>query len=144
MLSLADSTVRLYNKRGRKVAYHLRSHLLVRTNVGFRLSAYLRSISCHLHIPGVDEFEFDSVAIDEDPMCDIALNMMCHHFRASAIRTAAPKRDTMATLRLEWHVSFTGHPSEAPETKELVVPLIRVRNSVPVRSNISLQADRER
>ena len=102
---------------------------MVDTNVGFRLCAYLRSISCRLTFADGKEVELTEVAVTEEIQCEYKLNTMVHGFCASAVIDTATIRDTVAKLRLDYHISFTGNPSEGPQCFETVVPVF-VRRTV--------------
>jgi len=133
MLRLADTSIRLYRKKDGKASFRLRSYLLVKTNVGFRLSAYLKHISCNLTLSSGEVVVFDQVSFTEDLTCKYEMETMVHGFWASAIADMPVIKDTVARLRVDYHLSFTGHPSETPAFFEAVVPLIRrasLRDSV--------------
>jgi hypothetical protein len=125
MLRLADTSVRMYRRKDGRVSLRLKSYLMVDTNVGFRLSAYLRSISCHLRFASGEEVEFDRVAFTENTEAEYKLNTMVHGFWASAVVDMTSIRNTVAKLRMDYHISFTGHESEVPQFIETIVPLVR-------------------
>lgn len=80
MLSLADTSIRLYRKKNGKVSVRLRSYLMVETNASFRLEAYLRDISCTLTFPNGRTMEFDEVSFTDDLECKYQYNTMVHGF----------------------------------------------------------------
>lgn len=125
MLRLADTSIRMYRRKDGRVSLRLKSYLLVETNAGFRLSAYLRDISCRLRLASGQEIEFDEVAYTEDTEAEYKLNTMVHGFWASAVTDMNTIRNTVATFRMDYHLSFTGHEYETPEYFEAVVPLVR-------------------
>lgn len=129
MLRLADTSVRMYRRKDGRVSIRLRSYLMVSTNVGFRLGAYLRSISCRLQFADGKEIEFDSVAFTECIETEYKLNTMVHGFWAHGVTDISKIRDTVAKLRLDYHLSFTGHPEEEPSHFEVVVPVLRRRTA---------------
>jgi hypothetical protein len=49
---------------------------------------------------------------------------MVHRFGASAVADMDVIRDSVGTLRMDYLISFTGHPDEKPNYFEIVVPLI--------------------
>lgn len=124
MLRLADTTVRLYRKRDGRASYHLRSYLLVDANAGFRLSAYLKSISCRLTWTSGDIVQFDDIGFTEDVILKYELNTLVHRFHATAFGEMPRRQNGLGTLRLDYHVSFTGHPSEEAKWFEVVVPIV--------------------
>jgi len=127
MLRLSDTSIRMYRRKDGRVSLRLRSYLLVNTNVGFRLSAYLRSISCRLRFASGEEVGFNELGFTEDLEAEYKLNTMVHGFWAAAVVDMDTIRDTVAKLRMDYHISFTGHESEAAEFFEIVVPLVRRR-----------------
>ena len=125
MLRLADTSIRLYRKKNGKISLHLRSYLIVTTNAGFRLSAYLKEISCRLTLPSGEVIVFDKISYSDDLTCKYELNTMVHDFWASATTDMHPIKDSVATFRVDYRISFTGHPSEESRYFETIVPLIR-------------------
>jgi hypothetical protein len=84
MLKLADTSVRLYRKKNGRVSFKLRSYLMIDTSVGFRLSVYLKEISCKLTLPSGEDIVFDEISFSEDLICKHQLNTMVHDLWASA------------------------------------------------------------
>ena len=125
MLRLADTSVRLYRRKDGRVSLRLRSYLMVDTDAGFRLSSYLKDISCQLTLPTGEVILFDRVAFTDVLTCKYEINTMVHDFWASAIADLPTIKDRVGTLRVDYHLSFTGHPCETPTFFELVVPLIK-------------------
>src|SRR5437870_7092549 len=74
MLRLADTSIRLYRKKDGKASLRLRSYLMVQTNVGFRLSAYLKTISCHLTLPSGEVIELTDISYSDS--CSYCLETM--------------------------------------------------------------------
>jgi hypothetical protein len=125
MLKLADTSIRMYRRKDGRVSLRLKSYLLVQSNISFRLSAYLRSISCHLMFASGNEIEFDEVAFTEDTEAEYKLGTMVHGFWASAVTDMDTIRNTVATFRMDYRISFTGHEDETAESFQAVVPLVR-------------------
>lgn len=125
MLRLADTSIRMYRRKDGRVSLRLKSYLLVESDVGFRLSAYLRSISCRLKFASGEEIEFDEVAYTEDTEAEYKLNTMVHGFWASAVTDMETIRNTVAKFRMDYHLSFTGHETETAESFEAIVPLVK-------------------
>jgi hypothetical protein len=125
MLELADTTFRAYRKKRGGAALHLRGRLLIHTDASFRLSAYLKTLRCWITLPGHSEIECDSVAYSEHPLCKFDGRSMLHDFWATALLQYIPVKDCVADLRLMYHFSFSGHPSEEPLFLERRVPVIR-------------------
>ncbi len=120
MLRLADTSIRMYRRKDGRVSLKLKSYLMVDSNAGFRLSAYLRSISCHLRFASGREIEFDDVAYTDDTEAEYKLNTMVHGFWASAVTDMNTIRNTVAKFRMDYQLVFT-----EPESFEAVVPLVR-------------------
>ena len=124
MLSLSDTLVRMYRKKDGRASLRLRSYLLVTTNVGFRLSAYLKNISCRLRLVSGETIEFEEIAYSENLVCQFQLETMVHDFWASGIANMPTIKDQVGVLRVDYHLSFTNHPYERPSFFEVVVPVI--------------------
>jgi hypothetical protein len=125
MLRLADTSIRMYRRKDGRVSLRLKSYLLVESKVGFRLSNYLRSISCHLRFASGKEIEFDEVAYTDDTEAEYKLDTMVHGFWASGVTDVDTIRNTVATFRMDYRLTFTGHESETAKSFETVVPLVR-------------------
>jgi hypothetical protein len=115
----------MYRRKDRRVSLRLRSYLLIHSNVSFRLSAYLSSISCHLRFADGDEIEFDEVSFTEQTQAEYKLDVMVHGFHASAVTDMDTIRNTVANLRVDYSFSFTGGPDEITDSFQAVVPLVR-------------------
>jgi hypothetical protein len=83
MLRLADTSIKIYRKRDGRLSLKLRSYLMIPTNTGFRLSAYLRSMSGRLEFPAGESLELDSIAKTEG--CAYEMGHMVHDFWASVV-----------------------------------------------------------
>lgn len=96
---------------------------MIPTTLGFRLSTYLRDISCTLKLTSDEVVPLDCIAYTEE--CLFQSGVMVHDFWAGGV-TAMPRiLDGVGKLRLDYHISFTGHPYEEPNFIELAVPLLR-------------------
>jgi hypothetical protein len=98
---------------------------MIDTNIGFRLSSYLKDISCMLTLPSGEVIAFDEISFSEGLICKHQLNTMVHDFWASASADIKEIRNGVGKLRIDYRISFTGHETEEPESLETVVPLIR-------------------
>lgn len=122
MIHLADTSIRMYRKRDGLFSLRLRSYLMINTNLGFRLSAYLKSISLELSLPNGDSLKLDSISWTYDS--DYEMETMVHGFWASGATSMDITKFTVAKLKVHYHLSFTGHPTERPTAFEVMVPLI--------------------
>jgi hypothetical protein len=122
MIHLADTSIRIYRKRDGQFSLRLRSYLMVKTNLGFRLGAYLKSISLELSLPNGESLKFDSISWTSD--CDYEMETMVHEFWASGATPMDITRFFVAKLNVHYHLSFTGHPTERPTSFEVMVPLV--------------------
>lgn len=59
-----------------------------------------------------------------DTMAEYKLNTMTHWFWAWGERSQKSMRNSVGKLRVDYHISFTGHPTEEPDYFEMVVPLV--------------------
>jgi hypothetical protein len=124
------------------VSLGLKSYLLIESTVEFRLSEYLRSISCHLRLGSGKEIEFEEVAYTEDTEADYKLNTIVHGFWSSAVTDMDTIQNTVATFRMDYRISFTGHEIEMAESFETVVPLVRRTTVCGETSEIILEFGR--
>lgn len=125
MIELSDTSVRLYRKKDGRVSVKLRSYLLVTTNIGFSLSAYLRNISLHLKLASGEELKFKEVSFACDVEC-YAMDTMVHDLSASGLLQIDKKfESTVGRLTLDYHLSFTGHDTEEPASISYIVPVIK-------------------
>lgn len=115
----------MYRRKDGRVSLRLKSHLLVHSNVGFRLSAYLRSISCQLRFATGEEIEFDRVAFSEETQAEYKFEVMVHDFWASGVTGMEKIRNTVAEFSMDYSFSFTGHPDEITGRFQAIVPLIK-------------------
>jgi hypothetical protein len=119
---LADTSVRQYRRRDGRVAFRLRSYLMIETNAEFRLSAYLKDISGELTLSTGERIPIEEVAFSDT--CIYKMGVMMHDFWAAGTSEMKVIRDDIGKLRIDYHLSFTGHPYEEPDYIEMLVPLI--------------------
>lgn len=119
---LADTSVRTYRRKDGQASVRLRSYLMIRTNCSFRLSAYLKDIACSLLPKDREEVQFDEISYTEN--CIYSCETMVHGFWAAGVSPLSIAEVKVAKLRLDYHISFTGHPSEAPDRFEVTVPVV--------------------
>jgi hypothetical protein len=117
MLRLADTSVRLYRKKDGRASFRLRSYLMIDTSVGFRLSAYLKELSCKLTLPSGEDIVFEEISFSEDLICKHQLNTMVHDLWASASADIKEIRNGVGKLRIDYRISFTGHEAEGSSLK---------------------------
>jgi hypothetical protein len=126
MFELVDGTFRAYKKKDGRIALHSRTYLLIHTNVGFRLSAYLPGgVRAWLKIPERKEVEIEEISFSDAVVRCNSENIMVHDFWMSTYLDERKLSPCVADLRVMFHLSFTGHPSEEPEffeRKVFVVP----------------------
>lgn len=106
---------------------------MVDTDVGFRLSTYLKDISCHLIFSTGRIITFQDVSYSDEVICKFESNVMVHDFWARGVGSMPVIRNGIGTLRVDYRLSFTGHDAEDYESFEMVVPLIK-RETVYDRS----------
>jgi hypothetical protein len=104
----------MYRRKDERVSLRLKSYLLVESKVGFRLSTYLRFISCYLRFASGNEIELDEVAYTEDTEAEHNLNTMVHGFWASGVTDMDTIRNTAATFRMDYRLSFTAIIRQSP------------------------------
>jgi hypothetical protein len=124
-LDLSDTSVRAYQKGTGLISLHLLSYLLVKTDITFSLSHYMRDISCLLILPDGTEIDFDNISYSHCAFFEFAFDTMAHRFKASTITDLTSIKPSLALLRVNYNISFTGHHYEEAESFEKVVPIIR-------------------
>lgn len=107
----------------------LRSYLMVKTNTTFRLSAYLKKLSCTLKPPSGEPILFDEIGYADEIWCDYEIETMVHQFWASTVTDIPRLEDRVGSFRIDYQISFTGHPYEEPAFFEAVVPLVKRESS---------------
>lgn len=122
-LDLSDTSIRAYKKQNGKISLHLRSFLLIKTDASFSLSQYMKNLECLLILQDGTTIAFDE--IEYSVGCEYALETMAHSFLASTITNLTNIKSGLARLRVTYHLSFTGHPYEEPNSFEKIVPLVR-------------------
>lgn len=125
MLNLADTSIRMYRRKDGRVSLKLRSYLLVHTNTGFRLSAYLRDMSCQVELASGQIIKFEEISFTEETQAKYQFETMTHGFWASAITEMKVMENQVGKFRMDYLISFTGHPSEQPSSFQTIVPLVR-------------------
>jgi len=124
-LDLADTSVRAYKKSSGNISLHLRSYLLVKTKVTFSLSHYMKSINCRLALQDGTEIDFRHISYSVGIMCGYAFQTMAHDFWASTITDLTDIEQSLALLRVTYHISFAGHAYKELRSFEKVVPIIK-------------------
>jgi hypothetical protein len=126
MFELVDGTFRAYKKKNGNISLHLKTYLLVYTNLGFRLSAYLKDLNGWLKLPRQNEIEIEQISYSDALVCSYTNDTMVHHFWLSTVLTEKDIKPCVADLRIMLHLSFTGHSYEKPKyltKKVFVVPV---------------------
>jgi hypothetical protein len=73
---------------------------MVKTTVGFSLSAYLREISYHVTLPSGSKVNFDEVSFSSNTL-DYDLDTIVHSFSAGAVADTHVMKDTVGLFRME-------------------------------------------
>lgn len=123
MLSLADTSIRMYRKKSGLVSLRLRSYLLVHSNLGFSLNAYLWSLACQLTLSSGQIVPMET-SYTIHTQAEYVLDTMVHLFWAWGEIEMESMRNSVGKLRLDYHISLTGHPSEKPDSFETIIPLV--------------------
>lgn len=113
----------MYRKKNNYVSFRLKSYLLIHTNASFRLSAYLKNISCKLTLPSGLDVPMN-VEYSIDPEMKYELDTMVHLFWASGELKIDKMRNSVGMLRIDYQISFSNHPSEESSFFEKPVPII--------------------
>jgi hypothetical protein len=82
----------------------------------------LNSIIGRLEFPRGELVELDEIAFADS--CQYEPETMIHGFWASAVTNLPVLKYKAARLAIDYHISFTGHPSEEPTSISLIVPLV--------------------
>ncbi|MEC8376892.1 MAG: hypothetical protein ACI9DO_001362 [Reinekea sp.] len=123
MLSLSDTTFRIYQKKNGGQSLRLKSYLLIDTNASFSFPHYCRSISAKLTLQNGTEIPL-SIGFSQSVSIPYQADTMVHDFWLSGEVKDIRLKSTVARLRVDYHISFTGHSSEEPSSFEIHVPLI--------------------
>ena len=121
MLRLADTSIRLYRKIDGTVSVCWKSYLMVHSNTGFRLSAYLNKLDCQITIADDPTVPLGDLGYTED--CIYKMEHMVHEIWASGRARMGVIKNTVGLLRVEYRLfSFEGQG--APSVIEHVVPVL--------------------
>ena len=110
MLRLADTTIRLYRRKDRKVSVKLNTYVMVHVKgrAGFRLSTYLKQFDCHLTFEGGQHVLLDEYSFTND--CLYRMEHMIHEFWVSGIVRLETVEDGAARLEIDYRLfSCPGH-----------------------------------
>ena len=124
MLDLADYTIRAFKKKDGRISFHLKSFILVTTNVNFSLTTYLRDFHCSFILPHDYEIEFNRTAIGVRLFFPYKFNTMAYYFKASTVSDLRDLKPCLAKLNIIYRISFTGHPIECSKSLQKVVPIV--------------------
>lgn len=110
-IQLSSYEFRTYRKRSGHISLRHRSHLLIPTNAGFRLSAYLSIISANLTLPDSTRIEIDEVAFDEETAFKYDGKVLVHGFYLRHIVPRDRVDPGLGLLRINYEFTFAaGHP----------------------------------
>lgn len=124
MLDLANYTIRAFKKKDGKISFHLKSFILVTTNITFSLTAYLSDFHCSFILPDGHEIEFKRTAISVRLFFPYEFNTMAYYFKASTISDFKDIKPCLAKLNITYNICFTGHDSECSKILQKVVPIV--------------------
>jgi len=105
---LSNYEVRGYQKRDGRISFHLRTHILFKTNASFSIEAYLKSIRGYLKLPDENEIEFDSISIPVNVACQYNGVVLVHELLASVISELKNIKPCIAKLRFDYEFNFHG------------------------------------
>lgn len=105
-LELSNLVLKGYKKKNKKIALHLRSHLLASTKMSFNFTAYFKESKAWLTMPGQKALESEFVSISVT--CSKSENIMIHDLHAKFELPDQLLKTTIANLRIMFHVNFTG------------------------------------
>jgi hypothetical protein len=89
-----------------------RSYLLISTNVGFSIQAYLKKFAAQLILPDSTVIDFSDVSYTAHTEFDFDGKTMVHMLYLSQVTALRELKPGLGRLRLEYDFNFTGHPDE--------------------------------
>jgi hypothetical protein len=98
---------------------------MIKTTVGFRLSAYLKDISCQLTLNTGEIIPLPNVSYCDWVFGKYDGQTMVHEFWANGVADLATIKDGVGTLRVRYRLSFTDHPCEGYKSFKMIVPLVK-------------------
>jgi hypothetical protein len=113
----------MYRRKDDDVSFRLKTYLLVRSEVSFSSGRYLKDLECRLTLPSGEKLAM-KVEWTVDTVTEFRLDTMLHGFRAYRKASLPRMRNTVATLGIDYHLSFIGRPSDQSGHFELIVPLV--------------------
>jgi len=85
----------------------------------------MKSINCRLALQDGTEIDFRHISYSVGIMCGYAFQTMAHDFWASTITDLTDIEQSLALLRVTYHISFAGHAYKELRSFEKVVPIIK-------------------
>ena len=110
-IEFTNYEIRAYKKGTGNIVFHFRSHLLIRTNAAFNVSAVLKTLSGHFYLPDKTKIEFDFTEIPvylEIPFDGKTLATEIHMYTISKIRNVA---NCIVNLTINYGFDFIEMPA---------------------------------
>lgn len=124
-IRLSSYEFRTYRKRSGHISLRHRSYLMVPTNTGFSLSAYLSRIAAYLTLPDATEIQLDHIAYTEVQEFKYDGETMVHLLWLSHVVPRTEVKPGLGHLRIEYQFQFVkGCPdARAHEHPAIIKPM---------------------
>ena len=121
MFEITDSTIRAYKMKNSKKCFHLKTYLLINTNMKFCFPHYLKDISATLDIADIGLIESRDIDMTMDTEFHTD-HLMVHKLWITFITDYdKPFYGNLGKLKINIKVSINGFLEDKPETIEKMV-----------------------
>lgn len=110
---LSNYIIRAYKKRNGLISFHLRSHLFIKTNTSFSVTAYLSNLKSFFILENGEKLDFDSMSVDVVPLVPFNGEYIVTEIRFTTVSKLTRIKSGVVDLSIIY--SFFGHPCIAPD-----------------------------
>ncbi|RBP53678.1 hypothetical protein [Arenicella xantha] len=134
MIDFSGIVFNAYKKKSGNISLHARGYLLIPTNIGFSLSAYLRDIGCWIYVPGEKEHECQSISIGHEIECEFDGMTMMHDYHIETVLPFEKINTCVADVKIVYHLAFANSEHEEPKVLNMRVAIIKKYKSTNAKS----------
>jgi hypothetical protein len=105
---LSNYIIKAYKKRNGRISFHYKTHLFIKTNTSFSISAYLTTIAAFFDFGDGTRIELDTIYLNTVPTVYFNGQYMVAEIHCSTMSKLTSVKNSMVDLTLTY--SFFGHP----------------------------------